>query len=35
MTKAASLVKEAEAACKSGNMTLATAKAIAAIKILK
>ena len=35
MTKAASLVKEAEAACKSGNMTLATDKAKAALAILK
>jgi hypothetical protein len=35
MTKAASLVKEAEAACKSGNMALATDKAKAALAILK
>ena len=35
MTKAASLVKEAEAACKAGNMTLATDKAKAALAILK
>jgi len=35
VTKAASLVKEAEAACKSGNMTLATDKAKAALAILK
>ena len=35
MTKAASLVKEAEAACKSGNMKLATDKAKAALAILK
>ncbi|HEV8532277.1 MAG TPA: hypothetical protein VGT00_12725 [Methylomirabilota bacterium] len=35
MTKAASLVKEAEAACKVGNMTLASDKAKAALAILK
>jgi len=35
MTKAASLVKEAEAACKSGNMTVAADKAKAALAILK
>src|SRR6266516_7588180 len=35
MTKAASLVKEAEAACKAGNMTLASDKAKAALAILK
>ena len=35
MTKATSLVKEAEAACKSGNMALATDKAKAALAILK
>ena len=35
MTKAVSLVKEAEAACKSGNMTLASDKAKAALAILK
>ena len=35
MTKAASLVNEAEAACKAGNMKLATDKAKAAIAILK
>jgi hypothetical protein len=35
VTKAASLVKEAEAACKSGNMALATDKAKAALAILK
>ena len=35
MTKPASLVKEAEAACKSGNMTLATDKAKAALGILQ
>jgi hypothetical protein len=35
VTKAASLVKEAEAACKAGNMTLATDKAKAALAILE
>ena len=35
MTKATSLVKEAEAACKAGNMTLASDKAKAALAILK
>jgi hypothetical protein len=35
MTKAASLVKEAEAACKSGNMKVAADKAKAALAILK
>jgi hypothetical protein len=35
VTKATSLVKEAEAACKAGNMTLATDKAKAALAILK
>ena len=35
MTKAASLVKEAEAACKAGNTTLAADKAKAALAILK
>jgi hypothetical protein len=35
MTKAKSLVKEAEAACKAGNMTLASDKAKAALAILK
>ena len=35
MTKAASLVKQAEAACKAGNMKLATDKAKAALAILK
>jgi hypothetical protein len=35
MTKAASLVKEAEAACKAGKMTLAADKAKAALAILK
>jgi hypothetical protein len=35
MTKAASLVREAEAACKSGNMTVAADKAKAALAILK
>ena len=35
MTKATSLVKEAEAACKAGNMTLAADKAKAALAILK
>ena len=35
MTKATSLVKEAEAACKAGNMTLASDKAKAAVAILK
>jgi len=33
--KAASLVKQAEAACKSGNMKLASDKAKAALAILK
>jgi hypothetical protein len=35
MTKAASLVKEAEAACKTGNMKVAADKAKAALAILK
>jgi hypothetical protein len=35
MTKAASLVKQAEAACKAGNMKLATDKAKDALAILK
>jgi len=35
MTKAASLVKEADATCKAGNMTLASDKAKAALAILK
>jgi len=35
MTKAASLVKEAQAACKAGNMTLAGDKAKSALAILK
>ena len=35
ISKAASLVKDAEAACKSGNMTLASDKAKAAIELLK
>jgi hypothetical protein len=35
MTKAASLLKDAEAACKAGNMTLASDKAKAALAILK
>ena len=35
ITKAAGLVKDAEAACKAGNMTLASDKAKAAIAILK
>src|SRR5262249_30032891 len=35
MTKATSLVKEAEAACKAGNMTLASDKTKAALAILK
>jgi hypothetical protein len=34
-TEAAKLIREAEAACKAGNMTEAKAKAEAAIKILK
>jgi hypothetical protein len=34
-SKAAKLVKEAEAACKAGNMSLAKAKAEAAIAMLK
>src|SRR5262245_43046693 len=35
ISKAASLVKDAEAACKSGNMTVASDKAKAAIELLK
>jgi len=35
ITKAASLVKDAEAACKAGNMTQASEKAKAAIALLK
>jgi hypothetical protein len=35
ISKAASLVKDAEAACKSGNMTVASEKAKAAIELLK
>jgi len=35
MTKAASLVKQAEAACKAGNLTQASDKAKAALAILK
>jgi hypothetical protein len=35
MTKATSLVQEAEAACKAGNMTVASEKAKAALAILK
>jgi len=35
MTRATSLVKEAEVACKTGNMTLASDKAKAALAILK
>jgi hypothetical protein len=35
MSKATTLVNEAEAACKAGNMKLATDKAKAAIAILK
>jgi hypothetical protein len=35
MKKATSLVKEAEAACKAGNMTLASEKAKAALALLK
>jgi hypothetical protein len=35
ITKAGSLVKQAEAACKSGNMTLAAEKAKAAMALLK
>ena len=35
ISKAASLVKEAEAACKAGNTSLASQKAKAAIEILK
>ena len=35
ISKATSLVKDAEAACKSGNMTLASDKAKAAIELLK
>ena len=35
ISKAATFVKEAEAACKAGNASLATQKAKAAIEILK
>jgi hypothetical protein len=35
ISKAASLVKDAEAACKTGNMTMASEKAKAAIELLK
>jgi len=35
ISKAASLVKDAEAACKIGNMTMASDKAKAAIELLK
>ena len=35
ISKAASLVKDAEAACKTGNMTMASDKAKAAIELLK
>jgi hypothetical protein len=35
MTRAASLVREAEAACKAGNNSVASEKAKAAIEIIK
>jgi len=35
MTKAASLVEEAQAACKAGNMSLASDKPKTALSILK
>jgi hypothetical protein len=35
LTKAATLVKEADAACNAGNSAMATEKAMAAIQLLK